>query len=306
MSVSTFGIIRESNVNVEDIDIFYTYSKDRTSFDSSASAIKLDANTIIKKIKHPNGLEDMNGTYNLTLPSSIFNQKGIYNIIIKPKEIRTKIIDCGVSSGRPDIKGIVIDTSDPLISQFSNKLVNGGLVGYRIEYIDMVSKNKTPNLYRIVTSCNKCEPVSENLTNTNQKSIRYRFNDSANLMFMTLTPSSASFIKSTATPYIGSAGQEIVFYNTFFDPIMLEVEFVEQTIDTLAHALYGNQTKSMEDGTYTVYTYDTNEIYKQSNLYEIVDQFGNPLFEVKENKNTLDETKKFDIIKAKDIYGQNR
>ena len=77
---------------------------------------------------------------------------------------------------------------------------------------------------------------------------------------------------------------------------MLELEMVEYDHETLAYALYSNQTKSLEDGIYTIYNF-ADEIYKQYNLYEVKDQFtGKPLFEVREKKSTIDPNKEFDII----------
>jgi hypothetical protein len=77
---------------------------------------------------------------------------------------------------------------------------------------------------------------------------------------------------------------------------MLEVEMVEHDIETLAFSLYGNQTKSLEDGIYTIYNFK-NEIYKQFNLFEIKDEFsGKPLFEVREQKTAIDFAKAFNNI----------
>jgi hypothetical protein len=61
--------------------------------------------------------------------------------------------------------------------------------------------------------------------------------------------------------------------------------------------LFGNQTKSLEDGIYTIYNFN-NDIYKQFSLFEIKDRFdGKPLFEVKENRfNNIDFTKGFNDI----------
>jgi len=71
---------------------------------------------------------------------------------------------------------------------------------------------------------------------------------------------------------------------------------VDHDFDTLAYALYGNQTKSLEDGIYTIYNFN-NDIYKQYNLYEIKDQFtGSPLFEVREERTAIDFSKSFDNI----------
>ena len=86
--------------------------------------------------------------------------------------------------------------------------------------------------------------------------------------------------------------------NTYFDPTTVEVEIVQNDIETLAIALYGNQTKSMEDGIYTIYDSDNN-IYKQYNLYEIRDQFNELLYEVRQDRgNNIDFTKNFDNITA--------
>ena len=66
--------------------------------------------------------------------------------------------------------------------------------------------------------------------------------------------------------------------------------------ETLSYALYGNQTKSIDDGIYTIYNND-NEIYKQYVLFEIKDQFtGKPLYEVREELEKPDFTKEFDEI----------
>jgi hypothetical protein len=77
---------------------------------------------------------------------------------------------------------------------------------------------------------------------------------------------------------------------------MVEIEMVEHDIETLAYGLFGNQTKSLEDGIYTIYNFE-NQIYKQYNLFEIKDQFtGTPLFEVREERDNIDFTKTFDNV----------
>jgi L1 cell adhesion molecule like protein len=90
--------------------------------------------------------------------------------------------------------------------------------------------------------------------------------------------------------------QNIVITNTFFNPISLEVEIVEHDISTLAIALYGNQTKSIDDGIYTIYD-TSNNIYKQYNLYEIRDQLNDLLYEVRQDRgDNIDFTKNFETI----------
>ena len=182
---------------------------------------------------------------------------------------------------------------------FLNRFENNGLVGYRIEYLNTstnVADAKINNFFKVVTSNNRAEPVNQNLTNSSQKAIRYRFNDNSTLTFCTLSPSSASNVKPNVFPFIGQPNQEVIITNTFFNPIMIEVEMVQHDIETLAFAMFGNQTKSLEDGIYTLYNFN-NDIYKQFNLYEIKDRFtGAPLFEVKEQRTSIDFTKTFSNI----------
>jgi hypothetical protein len=201
-------------------------------------------------------------------------------------------------SAYPDIKGILFDIST-IPTNFVNRFENDGLVGYRIEYLDTnvgAADAKIPNFFRVVTSNNRAEPVNQNLTNSNQKAIRYRFNDNSSLTFCTVSPASASNVKPNALPFIGQPNQNVIITNTFFNPIMIEVEIVDHDIETLAFALFGNQTKSLEDGIYTIYNF-SNQIYKQYDLYEIKDTFtGKPLFEVREERTSIDFTKTFTNI----------
>ena len=71
---------------------------------------------------------------------------------------------------------------------------------------------------------------------------------------------------------------------------------VEHDDETLAYALFGNQTKSLEDGVYTIYNFE-NSIYRQYDLYEIKNQFtGSPLYEVRQERDNIDFTKDFDEV----------
>jgi hypothetical protein len=181
-------------------------------------------------------------------------------------------------------------------TQFQNKFTNQGLVGFRVEYLNG-DGSKIPNFFRIITSSFYCEPVTTNVTNSIQQTIRYRYVESqTNLLFCTLSPSSSPTNKPNATPYIGQPNQNIIITNTYFNPITTEIEIVEHDISTLAIALYGNQTKSIDDGIYTVYDSDNN-IYKQYNLYEIRDQFNDLLYEVRQDRgDNIDFSKNFTNI----------
>jgi hypothetical protein len=300
MATGVYGIVRPADVNPSDVEITVFYSPNRNS--TNTRNFKLGSSNLIQ-IDNPNktgtGFEIFGGLYTLKLPLGDFSAKGIYTIVIKPVEIRTKIVDCGILSSSPDIKGIILDGSDPNVSQFIDKFENNGLVGYRIEYITpntSATDLKLRNFFRVVTSNNRAEPVNQNLTNTNQKSIRYRFNDNSTLVFCTVSPSSESNVTPNVFPFIGQPNQEIIITNTYFNPIVLEVEVVEHDIETLAIGLFGNQSKSLDDGVYTLYNF-SNDIYKQYNLYEVKDRFtGKPLYEIKEEKVNIDFTKTFKDI----------
>ena len=290
MATGSYGTIRPADVSPEDVEILlhYTPTRDETN---NFVLTTLD-NSVLTPYFNNNAtggqtVELLGGLYNLKLPMENFNNLGIYTLYLRPAEIRTAITDCGVLSSLPNVKGIVFDLNN-VPANYRNKFVANGLVGFRIEYLN-ADGTKIPNFFRIVTSSFYCEPVSQNLVNTSQKSIRYRYVDGpTNLMFCTVSPSSAPTNKPNATPFIGQPNQNVIITNTFFNPISIEIEMVEHDISTLAIALYGNQTKAMDDGIYTIY--DTNNnIYKQYNLYEIRDNLNKLLFEVREDRgNNID------------------
>ena len=302
MASGTYGIVRPADVNPDDVEIFYTFSASRDKIGNELVKIA-NTNDILLKSNNPNrvqsnvtGFEMFGGMYTLKLPVEIFSTKGIYTIIIKPVEIRTKIVDVGVLSAFPDIKGLLFDLST-IPSNFLNRFENNGLIGYRIEYLNPAASDaKINNVFRVITSNNRAEPVNQNLTNTNQKSIRYRFNDNSTLIFCSVSPNSSSNVQPNTFPFIGQPNQEVIITNTFFNPIMVEIEMVEHDVETLAYALFGNQSKSLEDGIYTIYNFN-NQIYKQYDLYEIKDKFnGTPLFEIREQRNNVDFSKNFSTI----------
>jgi hypothetical protein len=300
MATGTYGTIRPADVSPEDVEIILNYTPSRDETDNFVLT-KLDAKSILRPYYNNdttgvnNGIEILGGLYNLKLPAEQFNQIGIYTIFIRPAQIRTTILDCGVLSALPNVKGLVFDLNS-VPSTYRNKFVSQGLVGFRIEYLN-ADGTKIPNFFRIITSSFFCEPVVQNLTNSSQKAIRYRYTDNnTNLLFCTLTPSSAPTNKPNATPYIGQPNQNVIITNTFFNPITLDVEIGEHDFSTLAIALYGNQTKSIDDGVYTLYD-NANNIYKQYNLYEIRDQFNELLYEVRQDRgNNIDFSKNFTNI----------
>jgi hypothetical protein len=300
MAIGSYGTIRPADVSPADVEIIlnYTPSRDVTN---TFELKKLDASDVLTPYFNNNstgvnnGIELLGGLYNLRLPSDEFNRLGIYTLYIRPTQIRTTINDCGVLSALPNVKGLVVDLN-AVPNEYRNKFIEQGLVGYRIEYLNP-DGSKIPNFFRVITSSFFCEPVVQNLTNTVQKAIRYRYVDgNTNLMFLTVSPSSSPTNKPNATPYIGQPNQDIIITNTFFNPITIEVVMTEYDIDSLAIALYGNQTKSIDDGIYTLYDANNN-IYRQYNLFEIRDQFNNLLYEVRQDReNNIDFTKNFTNI----------
>jgi hypothetical protein len=212
----------------------------------------------------------------------IFNKKGFYTVYIKPKEIKAVIQDVGVLSAYPDVKGIILSIEGN--NNLKNKLQeNNSLVGYRIIYFD--SNGERQPYYRIITSNNKCESVIQNLQDTNQKAVRYRYNESSSTSFLTVTPSVATTFKPNATPYIGIPSQTIAIVNTKFEPVLLDIEMVDNDFDTISTMLEGSQLRDLDNGLITTFN-KKNEIYAQHEVYTLKDEFtSTPVYEVKKNKN---------------------
>jgi hypothetical protein len=286
MAIGTIGNIRPSDVNIEDIEIVYTFSPNRQTEPTVIGT--LDPVDVISEIN----LEDdilVNGLYNLRLDPEIFNERGIYNIYIKPREFKLKISDCGVLSTISTVRGVIINGND--IPEISTRFNSNGLVGYRIEYFDNEG-NKIRNLFRIITSSNRCLPENNNNNSPSQSSVRYRFSDSesSNLLFLTVTPSTPTNVRPNLTPSIGSPNQDIVITNTFFSPILLEVELTEHDIETLSLGIFGDQSKSKIDGILTYYDNDGN-IYKQFDVFETENAEGVIDYEVKIERDDIDTSK---------------
>jgi len=300
MALGAYGIVRPADVSPQDVEIILNYTPSRDVTNNFVLK-KLDAASILTPYFHNSdtggnaNIEILGGLYNLKLPASEFNKVGIYTLYVRPAEIRTKIEDCGILSALPNVKGIVLNLNN-VPQQYRNKFTNQGLVGFRIEYLNS-DGTKIPNFYRIVTSSFFCEPIITDQVNTSQKVIRYRYLENAgDLLFCTLSPSASPTNKPSATPFIGQPNQNIIITNTFFNPITMDIQIAEHDIDTLAIALYGNQTKSIDDGIYTLYD-SANNIYKQYNLFEVRDNFNELLYEVRQDRGVnIDFSKNFTNI----------
>lgn len=286
MSNGVYGLTVPSNITADDIDIFYSYSPSRNSDDMVNSEFeKLDSNLLTPTVLNTkvNSYDTVvEGVHNLKLPLSKFNKKGFYNVYIKPKEIPVVIQDVAPLISYPDVRGLVIDSTS--VPQQFQKLfkTNNELVGYRVVYFN--DNGEREDFYRLVTSNNKVEPTIQNRSNDNQKAVRYRYNESSTLSFVTVTPSTSSTFKPNAIPFIGKSAQKCLFVNTKFEPILLEIEMVTNDADTLATMIDGSQLRSLENGLITTYN-DNNEIFSQHEAYTIKDQYtGTPIYEVRKNK----------------------
>jgi len=296
MAVGTYGLTRPADVSIDDIDVYYNYTPNRETLNTDI--YKLEATELLSYNYLPEeeqivGNENLlEGLYNLRLPATVFAQLGLYTLYLKPKKIDTIIMDCSVLSSLPSVKGIVLNANELP----ENLRTNNALQGYRIEYIDPDTDDKIRNLVRYVVTANRVVPVTENVGNTSQNATRYRFDDSGTLLFVQVTPSSASDVKPNSSPFIGTPDQTILISNTFFSPLVIEIDMVANTIDTLTNYVAGEQIKDIDNGILTYY--DQNRVItKQFNIYEIKEDVGDvPLYEVKEKRTNIDETQNFDEV----------
>lgn len=289
MSLSTYGNVIPSDISPDDLDVFYTFSASRTQ--NSNNIFRLNATDVITQLSLPeneqiSGEENvLEGMYNLTLPATTFNQIGIYTIYIRPKVRTTTIVDCGVLSAQPTVKGIIINANNIP----SNLRDNNALQGHKIEYVSS-DGTKLKNVVRYVVTSYRVIPVTENIGNTSQTTVRYKFDDSGSLIFLQLSPSSASKTKANARPFIGNPNQKILYSNTTANPIAMEIEFVDNDINTVIDIVAGEQIKDVERGILTHYN-SNREIIKQVDLYKIQDDLGTrDLYEVKENRTVIQDT----------------
>lgn len=293
MAIGTYNTTRPATVDPKDVEVFYTFAPNRETRPSSP--VPLNAASILTAEADGDGLK-MGGMYTLRLPASAFNRLGIYNLYIRPRQIRSRILDCGVLAAIPDHKGIVLDAGDLVLDQ--DKLVPGGLQGFRVEYIETNGILRS-NYFTVCAWSNRSEVVAQNIGNTTQTSRAYRFNTVGNLIFLSLTPSTSHSVNDAVKPYLGIADQEVILSNPFFDAQHLEVELVEHDFNTVATAIFGNQTRSIRDGVVTTYkTVEGEEkIFGQHSLYILKDPIsGKDLFEVREKLSDIDDSKQWSNI----------
>lgn len=284
-----YGTIRTTNLNIDnDVEILYYYRPTRSTDPDDMTGFKfLDSSCLVKSqydISEDQPLTDILGLYELRLPMDVFNKKGFYTVYIRPKEISINLTDVSVLAAYPDVKGVVINLSE----------LNGitDLTGYRIDYLD--SNGNRTDISRLITSCNRCEPVLVTVADAYPKTTRYKFTDtSSNLVFCTLTPSTASSFRPNVTPYIGIPGGSVFLVNTKFDPKLVEIEMVDHDADTLTYMIEGDQIRNRDKAIITTYN-DDHEIYKQQDYYTVKDSLGKPLYDVKRNRTAIDDSESYD------------
>lgn len=286
-----YGTVRPSNINVEsDVEIFYFYRPSRNSDPDDMTGFKSLDTTCLVPTYYDNSISGATssilGLYELRLPLDIFNQKGYYTVYIRPREVKITLTDVSVLAAYPDVKGVVINTNGNDLSTVDD------LTGYRIDYL---GENGATDISRLITSCNRCEPVLVTVSDNYPKATRYRLTDntSNSLFFCTVTPSAASSIKPNVTPYIGVPGGEVVISNTKFDPVMLEIEMVDNDIDSLMTMVAGDQVMNRDKAIITTYT-DDGEIFKQQDYYTVKNKLGEALYTVKRNRPNIDTEESYD------------
>lgn len=292
MSTGVYGINKVANIDPsKDVELFYHFRPTRNSSDPEfgdkfrkhTNPSELLIQTTYTKTGEPVS-DKLTGMFTLNLPLSVFNKKGIYTILITPKRCFTTIADVGILSAFPDIRGVIIDSSK-VMDLTPAQMDNTQLVGWRIDYYD--SSGNLQDNFKIITSNNFSEAMMDNLSNSSMKSISYRYNDSSNLIFCTVSPSAAPSQKASALPYIGEAGQQIALVNTKFNSQVIEIEFVSNDDDVLATLIGGSQSLNLSSGLLTTYT-DDGEILSQVEILQTKSAYTNkPEYNLRLKKNGI-------------------
>jgi hypothetical protein len=295
MSTGNYGIIRGSTVEPSDVEVIWFYQPTR-DYQGNIAVNRLVSTDVLSAVKDPLSNRVLGGAYNLKLPAASFNQKGFYYMILRPKQIETTIADIGILNGFENMVGIVFNVNAVPNPDDKVKFRDGGLTGFRVEYVNISDNTILPNFFRIITSSNLCEGVDSSVPTPNSlPAVRYRFNTSGSLLFCTVTPSSPHSSQPSVLPYIGQQSQTVILSSTYFDPIMMEIELTEHDSDTLAIALYGDQIKRVSDGNLTFYDRNRN-IYKQFNIWEYQNPANAPLYQIRQKRDNVDVSMDFTRI----------
>lgn len=287
MSLGVFGSKKLADVGISDVDILYSYSP------SKEQVGELVLKPLFDNIS-PADFQKMfgaDGVYRMRLPASIFKDLGFYTVLVKPKTFETQILDCSfiVSTVANQVevsrRGIVIP----------NLKINGGnsLVGYQIEYFGS-NGQKIKNFFKIITSSDLVSPSTNNNT-LNPGSKTYTLDPNGSFLFLTVTPDEGGTISSSQGTNIGVQGQTISISNTFFDPLMVEVEMTDQNIKTLSYGVYGNSQRNLETGVYTIFD-ENGKVYKQYTLGTAKTITNNGSIEFRQKRENVNLNQTFDDL----------
>ena len=289
-----YGTVRSAKIDPErDAELFYFYRPNRsTTAEDFTQFKKLSAsNLVASKGEVDSQIEDiLPGMFNLRLPLDTFNDTGIYNVYIRPKECITHLVDVSVLADYPEIRGVVVNKN----------AVDGvtDLTGYRVEYFDPTTKERTDRAF-IITSCNFCKPIWVSVSDSVNMPKRYQYTDSsANLLFCTLTPCSYGDYSPNVAPNIGTGVEEkdlVAIINTKFSPVMIEIEMVEHDAETITTMLEGDTIMDHDNAIMTHYN-ENKEIYQQYDFYEQKNSLGEPLYTVKRKRENIDSSEDYDNI----------
>ena len=274
------------------VDIYYCYSETRNSSDVDGTSFtrvnREDVpdflSSVRSKIDNTEGNTSDNiieGLYNLKLPASIFGKKGFYTIYVKPREVSVTISDVSILKDFQSVRGVVLDINALPPEVRNDASVNNKLVGYRLILRD---GNERSTDVRIVTSNNKCQPVTSISSTTNSRSYAYQYNENSTFTFLTVTPSTALSFKANSTPYIGKATQRAYLVNTLFEPICIEVEMVDNDADTIANMISGSQLRDLNNGLITTYDGNNNILMQHEMSTLKKTETGAPQYEIRENR----------------------
>lgn len=287
MSLGVFGSKKLADVAKDDVDILYSFSP------SQEAVGDLVLKPLFNNLTNADfqKLLGADGVYRMRLPAAIFKDLGFYTVLIKPKSFELQIQDCSfivtTTVGQTQItkRGIVIP----------NVRINGGasLVGYQVEYFND-NGQKIRNFFKIVASSDLVS-VSTNTNTANPGQKAYVLDPNGASLFLTVTPDEGGTISSNQNTTIGKQGQIITISNTFFDPVVIEVEMVQEDIKTLSYGVFGNSTRDLETGIYTIFD-ENNKIYKQFNIGSTKKQTSNGILEYKEQRDNVNLNQTFGEI----------
>ncbi len=287
MATGLYGTKTLASVDFNDVDILYAFTPSHEVV-GDLQFKPLFGSITESEFRKMIGAD---GSYKLRLPATIFNKLGFYTVIIKPKTFQTQIIDCSIVVTNTDTeiqmskKGIII----PKL----NFQDTGSLIGYRLEYIDE-NGIKIKNFHRIVTSSDLVN-VSVNSSSSNSSSTSYVLDQNGTSLFLTVTPDENTLISNAQQPSLGSAGQSILISNTFFDPVMIEVEMVDQNLKTLGRVLTGNSIRDNLTGRLSYFDEQGN-LWRQYSLLTKKNQFGTGEIDIKREVRNIDFNQTFDDV----------